>query len=331
MSVRFARILPLTAVTVPLIALTACGDDPGEVEAAPEGDAGSGTQITVTDGTGADITLDTAAERVVCLDGSCVDALSELGLMPIAAQPIATALHPSFFGPDADVTAIGGSFFEPNVEEIVAAEPDLVIGSASVHDAIRDALGPVPLYGASFGAEEAPENLMTLARLTGREQEGEQAVQRWQETLEAYGPGQQRGLSVLSMYGGATQDIGIDALDSQIGTVIADYTAYPWPAAGEGDSGFLELSLEEVLEVDPDHVWVLDFGFDPDAPPLVESLAQDPVWGELTSVRAGQVHQADSAWWGTASGTRAQQLVLDEVMTTAYPEEFPAPLSGLTE
>lgn len=140
--------------------------------------------------------------------------------------------------------------------------------------------------------------------------------------LADYGPSSCE-TSVLSMCGGATQDIGIDALDSAIGAVLADYTAYPWPAAAEGDS------LEEVLAVDPAHIWVLDFGFDRDAPALVESLADNPVWQELTAVQSGTVHTADSDWWGTAAGTRAQQLLLDEVMPAVYAEEFPEPLSGL--
>lgn len=312
-------------LSAPLFVLAGCGS---QSEEAQETGPGASTGIQLQDGAGTEIALDGPAQRVVCLDGSCVDALAELGLAPVAAQPIDTARHTGFFGPDAGVEPIGGSYFEPNVEEIVAAEPDLVIGSAAVHGGLRKALGEIPLYGQSFTTEQAPDNLMAIAELTGLESTGEQAVQRWQETMDGYGPGE-RDVSVLSMYGGATQDIGIDALDSQIGGVLADYTAYPWPEAGEGDSGFLELSLEQVLEVDPEHIWVLDFGFDPDAPPLVESLAEDPVWGELTAVRSEQVHQADSAWWGTASGTRAQQLLLDEVMTTVYPEQFPEPLSGL--
>lgn len=327
MSIQQARLRACVLLSIPSFVLAACGSQPEEAE---DTGAAASPGIRMQDGAGTEITLDGPAQRVVCLDGSCVDALAELGLTPVAAQPIETARHTGFFGPDTEVDPIGGSYFEPNVEEIVAAEPDLVIGSAAVHGGLREALGEIPVYGQSFEAAQAPENLMAIAELTGLESEGEQAVQRWQETMEGYGPGE-RDVSVLSMYGGATQDIGIDALDSQTGGVLAAYTAYPWPEAGEGDSGFLELSLEQVLEVDPQHVWVLDFGFDPQAPPLVESLAEDPVWGELTAVRSEQIHQADSAWWGTASGTRAQQLLLDEVMTTVYPEEFPEPLSGLAQ
>ena len=53
-----------------------------------------------------------------------------------------------FFGSRADeFRLIGGSFFEPSLEDIAASEPDLVIGLSGVHDGLRDALRPIaPLY-----------------------------------------------------------------------------------------------------------------------------------------------------------------------------------------
>ena len=33
---------------------------------------------------------------------------------------------------------IGGSFFEPNLEDIAAAQPDLVFGLGGVHDGLRE-------------------------------------------------------------------------------------------------------------------------------------------------------------------------------------------------
>ena len=42
---------------------------------------------------------------------------------------------------------IGGSFFEPSLEDIAASQPDLVIGLVGVHEGLRDTLRPIaPLY-----------------------------------------------------------------------------------------------------------------------------------------------------------------------------------------
>lgn len=322
------------------LALAACSPSSGT----GQGGADAQDGITVTDWSGAEVHVPRPAQRVVCLDGTGVDALAELGLEPVGAQPHRTVLHKSFHGPDAATEQIGGTFFEPDLEQILSLRPDLVLGSASVHGGLRDALGGVPLFVHAFSAEQAGENLERIAALLGREEQAASALSRWEETLAAYDPfvegadgsdasgaeaPAERNISVLSMYGGATKDIGIDAADSAIGAVLSLYTAYPWPNASEGDSGFLELSIEEVVSVDPQHVWVLDFAFDPDAPPLLETLAQNPAWQELTAVQKERVHGADPSWWGVSSGTRAQQMLLDAVMPVVYPEQFPTALSGL--
>lgn len=305
------------------LVLSACTPS-SEASGPPEGQSTS--TVTVTDGAGLTVTLDEAADSVVCLDGTCIDALAELELEPVASVQMDQVTNPIFFGPDVETTALGGSFFEPDIEGIIAAQPDLVIGSASVHGELAEALGDIPLYlNRLESSDDAVTNLERVAIMTGRESQAETAIARFEDTRTAYGPGERESVA-LSMYGGATSDIGIDALDSATGRLLADYTAYPWPAAGEGDSGFLEIGVESILEVDPDYIWVLDFGFDPEAPSLLDQLADDPIWSKLTAVRTGSVFTADSTWWGTTAGTRGQQAVLDTVMPTMYPEEFPQPL-----
>lgn len=319
------RFKPGIATAVCALVLCGCSST---TESSSGDAAGSDAAIRVTDDAGTEIVLAEPAERVVCLDGTCVDALAELGLEPVAAQSVKTVTNPAFFGPDAETVSLGGTFFEPSLEDIVIAEPDLVVGAASVHAELDDALGGVPLYLASLGSlQGAVDNLMNLATLTGREEQGEEAAARFQETLDAYGP-QERPLSALSMYGGATDDIGIDAADSMTGLILSEYTSYPWPEAGES-GGFLEFSVEGMLEVDPDAIFVLDFAFDPGAPGLLEQLSADPIWQRLAAVTTGRVLAVDNTWWGIAYGTIALAMTLDVVMPVLYPEEFPEALGPL--
>lgn len=327
----------LTAAALLTLGLTACAAAPATpssstppAAASPTSSEGTQGAVTAADLTGRTVTLAAPAARVVCLDGTCIDALAELGLEPVASVQFDQVTSPLFFGPQVSTEALGGTFFEPDLEGILASAPDLVIGAGSVHAGVENALGGIPLYLNRIAEQEdAVDNLRNIAKLTGREAEAEVAIQRYQATLAAYRPGE-RATPVLSMYGGATDDIGIDAVDSATGSLLARYTAYPWPKASEGESGFLEIGAEFILDTDPEYIWVLDFGFDPSAAPLLEQLSTDPLWQQLTAVKNGHVYVADSAWWGTTSGTRGQQGVLDTVMPVVYPNEFPKPLSGLT-
>jgi iron complex transport system substrate-binding protein len=325
-------------------ALAACGssqeavaptsaETSGSAETAAEAEAAAGAEpapgeVSVTDATGTAIALPAPPERIVCLDGTCADVLAELGVLPVAAQSTAIVTDEAFFGPEGgSVSPIGGSFSEPNLEDIAAAEPDLVMGGAGVHGELRDALEPIaPLYlQANRTVDAAVENLRTVGELLGRQEEAEAAVARFEAVREAYAsaPGER---VPLSMYGGSGTSLGIEAADSLFGQWISEFTAYPWPEAGEGAGGFLEYNLEEVLARDPDAIYVLTFDFEGGAPPFSEQLAGDPLWGQLRAVREGRVYEVDRDWWGTGYGTRSLTLILHQVMPTLYPEEFPEPV-----
>jgi iron complex transport system substrate-binding protein len=85
--------------------------------------------------------------------------------------------------------------------------------------------------------------------------------------------------------------------------------------------------LEEVLEQNPDVLFVETFGFGPTPPePLSEQLAANPLWSEIKAVQEGEVHEVSFAIWGTGRGVRSLSLVLDEAMTRTYPDVFPEPL-----
>lgn len=327
----FRTTLRATIAAALLLSLGACSPAAGTPTSAgaTSGATSAGKGVTVTDLTGREVSVPKPAARVVCLDGTCIDALAELGLQPVASVQWAQVTSPLFFGPEVSTTKLGGTFFEPDIEGVVAANPELVIGSGGVHAELGKALGGVPLYLNKIATDEAAiDNLRNIADLTGRREQADAAIEKYRATLAAYKPGK-RPISALSMYGGATDDIGVDALDSATGRLLARYTNYPWPNAGEGQSGFLEIGLESILKQDPAYIWVLDFGFDPKKKPLLEQLAAQPLWKRLSAVKNGQVYAADSAWWGTTSGTRGQQAVLDTVLPVMYPDEFPKPLSGL--
>ena len=99
--------------------------------------------VSLTDSTGEVLTFETRPTRTACLTEICADIMAELGLEPVAVNdPLSS--DPRFFGSRADnFQVIGGSFFEPNLEDIAAAQPDLVFGLGGVHDGLRDALRPI--------------------------------------------------------------------------------------------------------------------------------------------------------------------------------------------
>ncbi len=292
------------------------------------GDAAAPAVISLTDGTGERLTLESRPVRIACLTEICPDIMAELGLEPVAVNdPLSS--DPRFFGDRADgFQVIGGSFFEPNLEDIAAARPDLVIGLIGVHNGLRDALRPIaPLYIVNpLTYQDSIHYLREIGTAMGRPAEAEEAAQRFLAKLEDYKARSPMDRTALVMWG-SDVNFGIDTEGSLTGGLLAEVTGYPWPNPpldqGGHASGGIQFSLEGVLSVDPDVIFIQTIafpGFQP--PPLAEQLSANPLWGELRAVMNGEVHDVSFGLWSTGRGTRSLGLVLDEAMPLLYPDVF---------
>lgn len=283
--------------------------------------------ITVTDSTGATLELPAKVERVACLTEICVDSLAELGLEPVAVVPDSIAFQPEFFGERASsFVQIGGGFMEPSLEDIAKANPDLVIGLKGTHDMLRDGLKSIaPLYIAELKTyEDSIAFLEAMGQWTGEAAAAAAAKHDFLIKLEEYKQQSPNNRSPLILYG-ADVNFGIDTAGSLVGSLLAELTPYPWPAPAEDgghQAGGMAYSLEKVLETGPDHLFIETFSFSPDAPPLSEQFAANPIWGKLKAVKDNQFTEVRTPIWANGRGTRSLGIVMDEAMSTLYPETF---------
>lgn len=298
------------ALAVPLTAPLA-----GPMAAGPDAD---GIAISVTDATGEVIELDGPVERIVCITEPCVDALAELGVAPVATAASRTAALPEFFGEAGEaIPPVGGSFFEPNLEDILLAEPELVIGLAGVHEPVREALGDVPLYIVEIlTPEDAVAFLIDVGLLTGNREPAEEIGAEFTAKLDA-ASADRRDVSVVSLYLGAygfnVNSVG-ESVFAEMFSRVADY---PFAAddAADTSSGYAAWSLEQLLDIDPDYIFVASIADDGgQGAPSSDVMAGDVVWSALTAVEAGNVIDVRTPLWQYGRGTRSLSLALDEFL-----------------
>ena len=285
--------------------------------------------VAVEDATGEMVMLEAPAVRVVCLTGLCVDTMFVLGVKPVAAYDL-LQLDPAYWGPDEnEIGPISGSFFEPSLEDIAAAEPDLVIGLGGVHDGLRPGLESIaPLFIVNpIGVEGMLAHVVEVGVLLGMEHEAEHAVEDFVSRLEQYVAGITTKRSVMVVYG-SDVNIGADTVCTPAVDALARAVVYPEEFSGcDIHQEFPSFSVEQLLGIDPDVIFVQTFGFGPTPPqPVSEQLADNVIWKELLAVQNGEVYEVDFFIWGTSRGIRGTNFVLDEAMPKIYPEAFPAPL-----
>ena len=304
-------------------------DEDDHAEHEDEAAATPDLPLAVEDATGETVTLDAPATRVVCLTGLCVDTLFVLGIKPVAANDL---LHrdPAYWGPDEDeIGPVSGSFFEPSLEDIAQAEPDIVIGLGGVHDGLRAALESIaPLFIVNpIGVEGMLAHVVEVGILLGMEHEAEEAAADFASRLDAYAAGVTTKRSVMVVYG-SDVNIGAETVCTPAIDALAHATEYP-PDFTSCDvhNPFVSFSVEQLLAVDPDVIFVQTYGFGPTPPePVSEQLVDNVIWRELVAVQNGEVYEVDFFIWGTSRGINGTNFVLDEAMPKIYPEVFPAPL-----
>ncbi len=306
------RLFGLLAV---LVVLTACVPIQAPASNAPSAPAA----LSITDATGVTINLPKVLERIACLTEICTDILYELGIEPVAVNdPL--AYEPEFWGKEAEarIPRIGGSFFEPSLEDIAAVEPELVIGLAGVHESVRDALQSIaPLYIMDpLHYNDSIGYLKEVGRLTGKSAEAEAAAQNFLDKL-ANAKAAASKTKTIVLLGGSDVNIAVETTGGVYGALLAEISNYPWPPPAETSghgATFVPYALEEILKVDPDVIFVESFLFAPDAKPVSEQLAEHPIWKELKAVQNQQVYETRVAVWAYGRGTRSLSIVLDEVL-----------------
>ncbi|MYH55771.1 MAG: ABC transporter substrate-binding protein [Acidimicrobiia bacterium] len=250
--------------------------------------------LTVTDGSGREITLESPAERVLCVQDNCTDLTSDLGIVPVAQHRGDGWGSPAaYYGDDAaDIPVLGDRM---SVEEVAQYEPDLIIGRVGEEE-VRDALEVVaPVYLVDIGGVETlKEGWIDVGILTGRHEEAEAAIERFEANVAAL-----------------ASDLPDGAVDTRVAVGFGDTNWMIWdsssfceflhdegagtcafPDQGESEYGSpdSEFSWEFIVETDPE-VWVMITW---PGSARYDTVAEE-VWLNTTAHREGRVCEEDSA------------------------------------
>ena len=245
-------------------------------------------EVSITDSSGSQITLDTSAPRVVAAYGSFAEAwLLAGGELCGVTQD---ALEQRDLGLPEDI-AVVGTVKEPNAEEIIALEPDLVLLASDItaQADIRDVLENAGLACAFFQVDTFADYAFMMEQLcaiTGREDLYEENVTQVGQQIEeaqANAALSSTRPNVLLIRAFST---GIKAKtdDELAGAILKDLGAHN--IADDHPSMLEDLSLEEVIAADPDYIFVTTMGDEQKALDYLNGLIQqNPAWSELSAVK----------------------------------------------
>ena len=291
-----------------LTTLSACG---GEEQDSTE-TKNPEEAVTFTDDLDREITV-AKPSRVAALIGSFADVWCLAG----GQGTLVAAADDSWTQFDLDLPETVenlGAVKEPNVEKLLAAEPDFVLGSTKTAADVEllDLLEQSGIGVAYFDISSFADYLRMLevcTWLTGCPERYTQYGADVQSQVEQ-AIARQDGSAPRVLYVRATGS-SCKVKNSQ-GTVLGEMLAVLGCVnIADSETGLLEtLSMETILAEDPEHIFVVLQGSDTTKAEqtLEMSLLSNPAWNELTAVREGRYHVMDqrlynvkpNARWGEA-------------------------------
>jgi iron complex transport system substrate-binding protein len=253
-------------------------------------------------------------ERVVVLDTGELDSALSLGVTPVGA--VTTAVSEdflSYLANDAADVEVVGTIAEPNLEQIAALQPDLILSNKVRHEDIYEELSQVaPTVFAEKVGAVWKDNLGLAAEALGLEAEAAAALEEYERDAAALGEdiGDPAGTTVSTMRF-VEGSIRVYTAQSFIGTVMADIGLDHLQLPTKDVPTFAELGAEEVTQADGDIVLYSSYGSADDSGEA--GLLAGPLWPRLAAVAEGRAFPVEDDIFYTGIGLRAATLQLEEL------------------
>ncbi len=282
---------------------------------------------TVTDSAGRTVAIPVRPQRVIVLNASNLDLFYAAGGKAVG-KPTTEALPDTVKAATAAVPAVGTTA-SPNVEQIIALKPDLVLGvNVPPHHQLLPVLekaGIPILLQMLDNYQQILDTLHFYGELTGQTEQAAAAVGRiedgYKRLLERNG-GARPPVKALIVWG-STESFNMATSNSFSGDLLRRLGGQNIADGQEGVGkklNYLPLSLEYVSKSNPDVILLITHSSDTKVGEKFRAeLAAHPAWQGLKAVKDNRVHQLPYHLFAVNPGTRVGEAltVLDGLL---YPE-----------
>ena len=327
-----------------VLSLAACGNSQNETtaaettaaaettEAAESGDAETtaaeteeGTDsITITDMSGTEVTISLPVEKVVNGWPSSNSVMLLIGAGPLLTGTMQATINNEWsqlIYPDI----VNVPVIDSNVEEILAAEPDLYITSDSeLAQQVRDA--GVPAVNLMFSDYDTmKESFTTLGQILGGEYQEKltkwcEYQEEWETTIRERLADVPEEEKPVLYYCSAQQS---DALTATFATdsICGDWTdicGAVYLGSLASDPNASELTEEEILSLNPDVIIVGGI----QQASAYSQLEGNEVWSDVTAVKDGRYYLAPMGMFSWCRFGMESAMMLPWLAQTLYPDLF---------
>lgn len=275
-------------------------------ETAAASDSADTLSVTFVDDLGRSVTVE-QPQRVATLIGSFTD------IWLLAGGEVVAAANDSWTSFDLDLgedVVNIGSHVEPDVEQLLAAEPDFVIASANT-DAdleLEDILEQAGITVAYFSVSDFDDYLGMLGKctaITGRDDLYRKYGEDVQAQIDAVLERVDGSAPTVLFLRASTGSIKAKGSDGSVGGEML--AALGCVNIADSDESLLEdLSMEAVITANPEYIFVTTQGTDTEAvmQNIEDTLLSDPAWNSLDAVKEGRYYLLDKSLYNLKPNAR---------------------------
>ncbi|MEM9157367.1 MAG: ABC transporter substrate-binding protein [Cyanobacteria bacterium P01_F01_bin.33] len=226
-----------------------------------------------------------AATRVVALTSLSADLIERLNRDTLIGIPgtSLTQSDPRFAGIDR----VSSGRTPPSLETIVALEPDLVVGADGFHDMPLTRLDELGIPTLSYDVKSWQDLRAIVTDLAESIAADPQPLLTEFDSYLENPPEQSQSTLVLM----SQQPILSPSASSWAGDLLSQFNVDNITAQMQGKSafeGYLTLSAERILDIDPDIVMLIDTGED-----TLAQFESQPFWEQLQAQQSDRVYLFD--------------------------------------
>ncbi|WP_264766191.1 ABC transporter substrate-binding protein [Marinobacter fonticola] len=206
---------------------------------------------------------------------------------------------------------------QPDLEAIAWLHPDVIVGARNRHTVIAPLLSRIAPTVIAEQLYDFKALLRLMAEATGREDQGEQLLLRWQRRVTDFQTKMARSLderwpptvSVISFrsnhariyYGGFAR-------------TVLDELGFRTPASQQQAGWGIKLtSQESIPAMDAEAIFVFMVASDPSVMETFRKWTVHPLWQQLEAAMNQAVFRVDPVIWNMGGGYLAANRMLDEL------------------
>ena len=306
------------------VMLSAAGCSAGGNDVPPQN---ADSAVTFTDALGREVTVN-KPEKAAALLGSFAEVWTLAGGQ-LAAAPD-DAWNDMELSLSEDVLDLG-KINELSLETLLSADPDFIIASSQIRVDLEwlDTIESTDIPIAYFDVSDFDDYLAMLkicTDITGRDdlykQNGTDVKSKVDEVIEkSRSRTEEKGTpEVLSLRASASFVRAKSSRGNVLGKMLDTLGCVN---IADGSDAFLEkISIEHIIERDPDFIFVVQTGDDKNGAQetLDAFIADNPAWSGLTAVKEGRVYFMDKRLYNLKPNARWGEAYekLEEILDTDY-------------